>query len=108
MQRALTSQQIGLNCRTCPREQRCYQYPIEGVDDRRQSLLVEERDGAWVAMDWGGQCPSSWLASEAVIWGADLFRQSRVSPISGWPDEFTPAVVSAVEAMHAAYTEARQ
>lgn len=100
--------QIGLRCKVCPRGERCYEYPIAGVDDKRERVLVDWSDPQNPKpLEWGGRCPSAWMGTEAAIWGAELFRQSRVSPICGWPDAYTPPVVNAVMAMHAAHLEDR-
>jgi hypothetical protein len=70
---------------------------VEGLDDLRRRVTGE---------DWGGRCPSSWMASEVLLWAADLLRQARISPLAGWPDDYTPAVVAAMEALHEAREEA--
>jgi len=89
----------GLDCRACPRQHRCDEWPDPeliaawGGSPRPPEGMGEE---------WGGRCPAAWLNHPEIAIASRLLDQARVSPLSDWPGGYAAWVVEAVTEFKAA------
>lgn len=96
----LTSSPYFLDCQECPREQKCFEWGVDGLDYKYEGKPIAGIATVDGVENWE-RCPVSYLRLPSVNYAVDLYNQGRVfGTLDGWPDSYASWVVRFVSEIH--------
>ena len=67
-----------LDCDHCPRQNKCDQWGVSGVQYKHEGKSI-------LGKDWK-KCPAAYLADPHLSLAVELYASTKISPLADWPD----------------------